>query len=148
MPFGKASLLVAFAALSAASTTGAAFALNSNGQEGVRGMPPSVVSSAKKEDGPANYGSYVTICGPAFSNVTFVNFPDRDCLGEASLYTMPLNQCGVELVTFSWNAFCNTTHMWYNNFQGTSCEGKSLLTRTYENYKCFNCPNKECKNPN
>jgi hypothetical protein len=94
----------------------------------------------------ADYGSYVVICDQYSSNATFVNFPLYDCQGDASLYVMPINQCFPELVTYSWNGFCNQTNMWYNNFNGTTCADKSLLTRMYVTLSCQNCLNVECKN--
>ena len=94
----------------------------------------------------ADYGSYTVICDQYSSNVTFVNFPLYDCQGEASLFVMPLNQCYPEMVTYSWNGFCNQTNMWYNNFNGTTCDAPSLLTRMYVTLSCQNCTNVECKN--
>jgi hypothetical protein len=95
----------------------------------------------------ADYGSYVTICDQYSSNVTFVNFPLYDCQGDATLYVMPLNQCFPELNNeYSWNGFCNQTNMWYNNFNGSSCSGQSLLSRMYVTMSCQNCTNVECKN--
>ena len=92
------------------------------------------------------YGSYVVICNPNSANVTFVNYPQYGCLGEASLYVMPLNVCHHELLIFSWNAVCNNTNMWYNNFPDTDCAGSSVLTRMYVTFSCQNCTNPECKN--
>ncbi len=99
----------------------------------------------------ADFGSYVVICDETSSNATFVNFPLYNCLGEPSLYPMPINQCFPEMVTYSWNGFCNQTNMWYNNFNGTTCDGNSrmagsLLTRMYTTMSCQNCLNVECKN--
>ena len=94
----------------------------------------------------ADFGSYVVICDTYSSNATFVNYPLYDCQGAPSIYTMPLNQCFPELVTYSWNGFCNLTNMWYNNFNGTQCADDSLLTRMYVTLSCQNCTNVECKN--
>eukprot|EP00696_Hemimastix_kukwesjijk_P002593 gnl/Hemi2/13179_TR4509_c0_g1_i1.p3 gnl/Hemi2/13179_TR4509_c0_g1~~gnl/Hemi2/13179_TR4509_c0_g1_i1.p3 ORF type:complete len:139 (+),score=68.12 gnl/Hemi2/13179_TR4509_c0_g1_i1:57-419(+) len=98
-------------------------------------------------DGP-NYGSYVASCDSTSTEVTFTNYDQQNCQGTVSSMSKPLNQCSVEFLVLSWNAKCNDTHIYYQNFFGRSCSGSSLKTRTYETGKCFNCPNAECKNPN
>ena len=106
-------------------------------------------SVSTEDTNPINYGSYVVLCNSWNANVTFVNYPQRDCEGEPSLYVMPLNQCHTESYmnkNFSWNGFCNSTNMWYNNFEGLGCKEGSVLSRWYVTYQCKNCPNKECKN--
>jgi hypothetical protein len=92
-----------------------------------------------------NYGSYISTCDA--SNSTFINFAAQDCKGPSTNMSSPLNQCAHELLIFSWNAVCNATMMAYNNFPNSHCGGKPVLTRWYTNNACFNCPNKECKNP-
>ena len=94
-----------------------------------------------------NYGSYVTTCNQATQEVTFHNYKEQNCGGDFTNFSKPLGGCHPELLIFSWNAFCNGTHQWYNNFKNRHCGGDSVLTRTYVLGKCFNCPNKECKNP-
>ena len=93
-----------------------------------------------------DYGSYVCICDAASANVTFVNFPERDCAGTPTIFQEPLNACFKELVFFSWNGFCNATTMWYQNFKDTACTGVSVVSRVYRTYQCMNCENPECKN--
>ena len=48
----------------------------------------------------------------------------------------------------TWNAFCNATHIWFDNYDNKDCSGKSILTRVYETGKCINCPKLQpnCKN--
>lgn len=110
-----------------------------------RAQPPSVSSTTAE-----NFGSYVCLCGSNSANVTFVNFPERDCLGAASLYTLEVSKCLPldPIPGYTWEGLYNATNMWYSNYQSNDCSGVSQWTRTYETYKCFNCPNKECKNAN
>jgi hypothetical protein len=93
-----------------------------------------------------DYGSYVVVCNPRSKNVTFVNFPQYGCIGEASLYVMPLADCKSEFLIGSWNAVCNETNMWYQNFLDPVCAGGSVCTRMYETFSCQNCTNQNCKN--
>jgi len=98
-----------------------------------------------------NYGSYVCVCNANSAEVTFVNYALQDCAGNATIYQKPLFQCLTETYmgkTYSWNGLCNSTNMWYQNFEGGECQGSSLQTRTYQTLQCLNCPNPECKNPN
>lgn len=101
---------------------------------------------ARRPDSP-NYGSYVTTCDTQTQEVTFINYEQQNCAGTSTNYSKPLNACKTELIFFSWNAFCNDTNMWYNNFDNLHCSGSSILTRMYTVGSCFNCPNPECKNP-
>jgi hypothetical protein len=85
----------------------------------------------------------VAVCDA--DKVTFVNYPISNCQGTPSNYSKPLGDCQTELLVMSWNAGCNATNIWYNNFLGTSCSGDSKLTRTYDTNVCRNCNNAECK---
>eukprot|EP00053_Salpingoeca_punica_P023555 m.10645 g.10645 ORF g.10645 m.10645 type:complete len:127 (-) comp5273_c0_seq1:209-589(-) len=95
-----------------------------------------------------NYGSYVAMCDESSNAVVFTNWDQQNCTGSATNFTTPLNQCLPELMFFSWIGHCDNRHMWYQNFKSKDCTGSSVVTRTYQTYTCFNCPNKECKNPN
>jgi hypothetical protein len=93
-----------------------------------------------------DFGSYIVTCTE--TNVTFQNWPTQNCQGAPSGNSSgALNQCGREFHFLSWNAQCNATNMWYSNFLDEHCTGKSELTRWYTTNACFNCLNKECKNP-
>ena len=92
-----------------------------------------------------NYGSYLSVCTQLSTQVTFMNYDQRDCKGTLSNYSKPVGQCETEFLIGSWNALCNQTNIWYNNFLGTTCSGGSVLTRTYPTYACTNCPNAACK---
>eukprot|EP00455_Lapot_gusevi_P031243 TRINITY_DN3378_c0_g1_i2.p1 TRINITY_DN3378_c0_g1~~TRINITY_DN3378_c0_g1_i2.p1 ORF type:complete len:117 (-),score=28.93 TRINITY_DN3378_c0_g1_i2:67-417(-) len=94
---------------------------------------------------PTNYGSYVAQCQPEVSSLTFVNYPERDCVGTATKKTYPLNICQTELLVASWKAACNSTTSQFFNYLGTSCSGSSVLTRTYDSGVCRNCNNAACK---
>ena len=90
-------------------------------------------------------GSYIAECDGTSAAVTFVNFPERDCVGTATKKEDALNQCLVELAVFSWKSTCNATNIMFENFAGTSCGGPSLVTRTYQTGVCRNCNNAACK---
>jgi len=92
-----------------------------------------------------NYGSYVAVCSSDSTAVVFMNYDQQNCTGTLSNYSKPVGVCEVEFVVASWNALCNATNIWYNNFLGTTCSGSSILTRTYPTFQCKNCPNAECK---
>jgi len=94
-----------------------------------------------------DYGSYFAICNSDSKFVRFHNFNQTDCKGPSTVKEMPLTGCHRELILFSWDAKCNGTNMWYNNFADLHCTGKSVLTRMYITNRCFNCPNPDCKNP-
>ena len=102
----------------------------------------------KNEDTP-NYGSYVTTCDQVNQVVIFHNYVLQNCSGPFTNFSKPLNKCYPQDYppAPSWNAFCNATNMWYNNFATVGCKGASVLTRMYTIEECFNCPNPECKNP-
>eukprot|EP00697_Spironema_sp_BW2_P007132 gnl/Spiro4/21345_TR10425_c0_g1_i1.p1 gnl/Spiro4/21345_TR10425_c0_g1~~gnl/Spiro4/21345_TR10425_c0_g1_i1.p1 ORF type:complete len:224 (+),score=73.22 gnl/Spiro4/21345_TR10425_c0_g1_i1:51-674(+) len=92
-----------------------------------------------------DYGSYVAQCDGSSSEVTFVSYPHRDCVGTPVNYSKPLNQCNVEFVVLSWDAVCDDAHISYRNYLGRSCGGSSIKTRTYATKICQNCNNAECK---
>jgi hypothetical protein len=92
-----------------------------------------------------NYGSFVPVCTSRSNVVRFRNYAQQDCRGNFTIYEKELNQCKPELLIFSWNAFCNSTWIWYNNFDNSDCGGSSVLTRCYRTNKCVNCANAECK---
>ena len=94
-----------------------------------------------------NFGSYVSLCRPGATQVMFRNYKLQNCQGPYTVFTKPIGGCHTELLIASWNASCNATTTQYFNYMGRSCQGSSVLTRTYTNNQCFNCPNKECKNP-
>ena len=99
------------------------------------------------------YKSYVAHCDGSSSSVTFTNYPDKDCAGQSWTVTNQLNQCvQTELpivhTKYTWNAYCNSTDIWFNNFHNLDCSGSSMLTRTYVTSQCVNCPwyRPSCKN--
>ena len=137
-------IIVAFALVAAVLFADAINPLN----EGRVGNPhlTNLLGMTKPGDTP-NYGSYVTTCDQVNQAVIFHNYAQQNCAGSFTNFTKPLNKCYPELLIFSWNGFCNSTNMWYNNFGNTNCAGNSVLTRMYTVGDCFNCPNPECKNP-
>ena len=99
------------------------------------------------------YKSYVAVCDSSSSSVTFVNYPEHHCAGTSWNVTNQLNTCvETELpivhIHYTWNAFCNSSAIWFNNFKNLDCSGSSILTRTYLTYQCVDCPwyDSNCKN--
>ena len=101
------------------------------------------------------YTSWITTIDPEANTVTFVNFPSHNCEGSSYNVTDIMNKCQVAELPivhkkYTWNAFFNSTAMWFENYDNMQCQGKSILTRTYTPFNtCQNCPLHwpiDCKN--